>query len=118
VKKGATLSSSAYGTIRLQPGGRFSWEGFSKLVPTLIGPDAKGKGSVDFTLHVRKEISGDYDGAITFIFDEYPKGGLSFLYKLTTGGLRFTSLARDSVQDLFVTHPSLSAVVIFFSQSP
>lgn len=118
VKKGGTLSSSAYGTIRLLPGGRFSWEGFSKLVPSLIGPDAKGKGTVDFTLHVRKEIAADYDGAITFIFDEYPKAGLSFLYKLTTGGLRFTSLARDSVQDLFVTHPSLSAVVIFFSQSP
>jgi len=73
---------------------------------------------VDFTLHVRKELLGDYDGAITFIFDEYPRGGLSFLYKVTSGGLRFTSLARDSVQDLFVTHPSLSAVVIFFSQAP
>ena len=118
VGKGGTLSSSAYGTIRLQPGARFSWDGFSKLVPTLIGPDAKGKGSVDFSLHVRKDLMGDYDGAITFIFDEYPKAGLSFLYKLTTGGLRFTSLAKDSVQDLFVTHPSLSAVVIFFSQSP
>ena len=47
-----------------------------------------------------------------------PGRGLSFLYKLTAGGLRFTSLAKDSVQDLFVTHPSLSAVVIFFSQSP
>ena len=117
LKNGATLSSSAYGTIHLLPGARFSWEGFSKLVPSLIEPDAKGKGSVDFTLHVRKELLGDYDGAITFIFDEYARGGLSFLYKQTTGGLRFTSLAKDSVQDLFVTHPSLSAVVIFFSQS-
>jgi hypothetical protein len=118
VKKGGTLSSSAYGTIRFLPGGRFSWEGFSKLVPSLIGPDARGKGTVDFTLHVRKEIAADYDGVITFVFDEYPKGGLSFLYKLAAGGLRFTSLAKDSVQELFVTHPSLSAVVIFFSQSP
>ena len=118
LKKGSTLSSSAYGTIQLQPGMRFSWDGFSKLVPALIPPDAKGKGSVDFTLHVRKDLLGDYDGAITFVFDEYPRGGLSFLYKATPGGLRFTSLAKDSVQDLFVTHPSLSAVVIFFSQSP
>jgi hypothetical protein len=118
VKKGATLSSSAYGTIRLQEGMRFSWDGFSKLVPSLIGPDAKGKGSVDFTLHLRKELAPDYDGVITFLFDEYPRAGLSLLYKSTAGGLRFTSLAKDSVQDLFVTHPGLSAVVIFFSQSP
>jgi hypothetical protein len=43
---------------------------------------------------------------------------VSFLYKSTAGGLRFSSLTKDSVQDLFVTRPSLSAVVIFFSASP
>jgi hypothetical protein len=118
VKKGTTLASSAYGTIRLQSGMRFSWVGFSKLVPSLIGADAKGRGSLDFTLHVRKELLPEYDGAITFFFDEYPKSGLSFLYKSTAGGLRFTSLAKDSVQDLFVTHANLSAVVIFFTQAP
>jgi len=42
---------------------------------------------------------------------------VSFLYKAASGGLRFTSLGRDSLQDLFVTHPGLSAVVIFFTQS-
>jgi hypothetical protein len=117
-KKGTTLASSAYGTIRLLPGMRFTWEGFSKLVPSLIPPEARGKGSLDFTLHVRKELVPEYDGAVTFIFDEAPKSGLSFLYTTTSGGLRFTSLARDSVQDLFVTHPGLSAVVIFFTQTP
>jgi hypothetical protein len=118
LKKGGLLVSSAYGTIRLQSDMRFSWDGFSKLVPSLIGADAKGKGSVDFTLHLRKELMGEYDGVITFIFDEYPRSGLSFLYKSTAGGLRLTTLERDSVHDLFVTHPSLSAVVIFFTQSP
>ncbi len=116
VKKGATLASSAYGTIHLLPGMRFTWEGFSKLVPAVIGADAKGGGSVDFSLHVGKD-AGDYDGVITFVFDEYPKAGVSFLYKAASGGLRFTSLGRDSIQDLFVTHPGLSAVVIFFRQS-
>jgi hypothetical protein len=118
LKKGTTLASSAYGTIRLLPGMRFSWDGFSKLVPSLIPAEARGKGSLDFTLHVRKELMPEYDGAVTFVFDEAPKAGLSFLYKAATGGLRFTSLARDSVQDLFVTHPSLSPVVVFFTQTP
>ena len=117
LKRGATLSSSAYGTIHLQQGMRFTWEGFSKLVPTVIGPDAKGGGSVDFSLHVGKELASDYDGVITFVFDEYPRAGVSFLYRAAGGGLRFTSLGRDSLQDLFVTHPGLSAVVIFFNQS-
>jgi hypothetical protein len=117
VKKGATLVSDAYGTIHLQPGMRFVWQGFSKLVPMLIRPDVKGRGTVDFPLRVGKDIASDFDGVITFVFDEYPKAGLSFLYKNAAGGLRFTSLGRDSIQDLFVTEPSQTPVVIFFSQS-
>jgi hypothetical protein len=117
-KSGATLSSSAYGTILLQPDLRFTWSGFSALVPSLIGADARGRGSVDFTLHLGKQLAGDYDGALTLVFDEYPKGGVSFLYKAAGGGLRFTSLGKDSVQDMTVAHPSSSPVVIFFSQSP
>ena len=115
---GATLTSSAYGTIHLAGDMTFTWEGFSKLVPSLIGPNAKGKGTVDFTLHVSKDIAGDYDGAITFLFDEYPNTGVSFLYKAASSGLRFTSLGKDSVQDLFVQSPSPAPTVIFFTQSP
>ena len=117
LRKGATLRSDAYGTIRLQPDMRFSWQGFSKLVPALIGPDAKGAGTVDFSLHVDKDIASRFDGVITFVFDEYPKAGVSFLYTTAAGGLRFTSLGRDSVRDLYVTQPSQTPVVIFFSQS-
>ena len=116
LKNGAVLSSDAYGTIHLQPDMRFTWDGFSKLVPTLVRPDVKGRGTVDFSLHAAKGIASDFDGVITFIFDEYPKAGLSFLYKGAGGGLRFTSLGRDSVQDLFVTQPSQTPVVIFFRQ--
>jgi hypothetical protein len=115
--RGSTLSSSAYGTIRLTEDQGFSWEGFSKLVPSIIPAAARGKGRVDLSLHVAKELAGAYDGAITFVFDETPGGGVSFLYKKADGGLRFTSLARDSVRDLFVMHPGLSPVVIFFGQA-
>ena len=41
---------------------------------------------MDFTLRAAKELSGDYDGVITFVFDEYPNGGVSFLYKVAAGG--------------------------------
>ena len=115
---GATLTSSAYGTIHLAQDMGFTWEGFGKLVPALIGPAARGKGTIDFTLHVAKEIAGSYDGALTFVFDEYPNAGVSFLYKAASGGLRFTSLAKDSVQDFFVQAPSPTPTVIFFNQAP
>jgi len=115
--RGSTLTSSAYGTITLSPDLRFTWEGFGKLQPGLIGANAKGHGTVDLTLRVGRSIAADWDGAITFVFDEYPDAGTSFLYKEVEGGLRLTSLARDSVTDLFVLHPSPVPIVLFFTQS-
>ena len=118
--KGASLSSSAYGTIRLSEGMGFSWAGYQKLVPSLIPAGATGKGRVDFPLHAAKDLAGDYDGAITFLFDQGGGSGaasVSFLYKATTGGIRFTSLDTDSVTNLVVTHPGISPIVIFFTQT-
>jgi hypothetical protein len=117
MKKGATLSSSAYGTIRLQDGMKFSWDGFGRLVPSLIDPNAKGKGVVDFPLHLSKELASDYDGVITFLFDP-AASAVGFLYKAAAGGLRFTPVARGGVQGLVVTRMGISPVVMFFTQSP
>jgi hypothetical protein len=136
--RGTTLSSSAYGTIILSEGMRFSWTGYQKLVPSLVAADAQGKGRVDFPLHAAKGLAGDYDGVITLVFDRgvdtgagapAPGGSLvagspaaggysaSFLYKAASGGIRFTSLDADSVSNLVVTHPGMSPVVIFFTQT-
>ena len=80
---------------------RFSWDGYQKLVPTLVAADASGKGRVDFPLHAAKELAGDYDGVITFVFDHGTDSGgngapsspmtpnpytVSFLYKAAGGG--------------------------------
>jgi hypothetical protein len=127
--KGVLLRSSAYGTIALSDGMRFDWTGYQKLVPSLIAADSSGKGRVDFPLHAARELAGDYDGVITFVFDHGDDatapasahaGGysVSFLYKATSGGLRFTSLDSDSVTNLVVTHAGMSPVVIFFTQTP
>jgi hypothetical protein len=123
-KPGAVLASSAYGTIRLGEDMRFAWQGFDKLVPSLIGAKAKGGGRIDLTLHLAKELAGSYDGVIAFLFDEYADeqstgadAGASFLYKAAGGGLRLTSLGRDSVKDLQAVGTGISPVVIFFSQS-
>ena len=128
-RKGTVLASSAYGTIRLAGDLRFTWEGFGKLVPALIGPGARGKGTIDFTLRAAKDLASEYDGAITFLFDSASgqgsadpgsSGGLAvtFLYKSAAGGLRMTSLSKDSIQGMTVMRPGVSPIVIFFSQSP
>ncbi len=67
--KGGTLASSAYGRIRLEPGMRFSWQGYERLVPAVIARGAGAEGSVDFPYHLAKGLQGAYDGVITFAFD-------------------------------------------------
>jgi hypothetical protein len=114
---GATLTSSSYGVIRLQAGMRFTWQGFERLVPSLIGAKAKGAGRVDFPYHVGKELAGQYDGVITLQFDD-GETEVSFLVKNAAGGVRLTALGRDGFEELDAVRVGISPVVIFFSQSP
>ena len=114
---GATLTSSSYGVIRLQAGMRFSWQGFDRLVPSLIDARARGTGRVDFPYHVGKVLAGQYDGVITLQFDD-GGGEVSFLVKNAAGGVRLTALGRDAFEELDAVRVGLSPVVIFFSQSP
>jgi hypothetical protein len=114
---GATLTSSSYGVIRLEPGMRFTWRGFERLVPSLIGAKAKGSGRVDFPYHVGRELAGQYDGVITLQFED-GESEVSFLVKNAPGGVRLTSLGRDGFEELDAVRVGISPVVIFFSQSP
>jgi hypothetical protein len=117
-RAGSTLSSSAYGTIRISADGRFDWQGFEKLVPSVIGAKAKGGGRIDFPLHLAKGLAASWDGAISFLFDEETEAdGVSFLYKSASGGVRMSALPRDSVKELEVVAAGFSPVMIFFSQS-
>jgi hypothetical protein len=43
---------------------------------------------------------------------------VTFLYKAAAGGLRLTSLSKDSIQGMMVMRTGISPIVIFFSQSP
>jgi hypothetical protein len=115
--KGATLTSSSYGTIRLEADQRFTWKGFERLVPSVIGAKASGPGKVDFPYHVGRELSGRYDGVITLVFDDGVTEA-SFLVANAEGGVRLTSLAHDAFDELDAVRVGISPVVIFFAQSP
>jgi hypothetical protein len=120
--KGGALTSSAYGTIRLEEGMRFTWQGFQRLVPSVIPGRTGDRGRVDFPFHVARELSADYDGVVTFVFDGEAGGspgagaGASFLYKAAGGGIRFTALGRESLTDQAVSRVGMSPLVIYFTQ--
>jgi hypothetical protein len=126
--KGSGLKSTAYGTIRLESGMRFSWNGFDRLVPSVIAAGTGNAGGIDYPFHLAKQLSGTYDGVITFVFDQpgtasaarsgaSSVSGTSFLYSSAGGGLRLTSLANDSFSDLEVIRVPISPIVVFFTQA-
>lgn len=117
MEKGKSLSSDAYGTIRLESGMRFSWSGFERLVPSIIAAGTGTSGRVDFPYHLSRRLQGTYDGVITFVFDQSSSvSGTSFLYSSAGGGLRLTSLTGDSFSDLEVIRAGISPIVVFFTQ--
>jgi hypothetical protein len=114
-ERGRLLSSSAYGSIRLQEGMRFVWEGYGRLGSQVFLKPVKGPGTVDFNYYLSKELAGQYDGVITFHFQEYAAGeGTSFLYVFDAAGVRLLFLEPANIQNLEAVRTGLSPLVVYF----
>jgi len=114
--KGATWRSSAYGTIRLEDGMRFRWDGFERIVPGLVRRGVAGSGSVDFPYWLSKALSEAYQGVVAFDFDDPDQEPVCFLYVEKAGGIQLTSMDRSSLVDMDVRRPPVSPTIIFFSR--
>jgi len=114
--RGRTLSSSAYGSITLQEGMRFLWQGFGRLQELVFLKEVAGSGTVDFPYRLSPQLSERYDGVISFRFREYGKEqDSSFLYRFDQGGVRFESIRPGNVEDLEVVRPDATPIVIYFT---
>lgn len=116
LSRGDTLRSDAYGTIRLEEGMGFRWDGFERIVPSLVRRGVEGKGSVDFPYWLSKPLAATYQGVVAFVFDDPSQDPVCFLFVERAGGIQLTSLDADGLVDLEVRRLGLSPVVIFFGR--
>jgi len=85
---GPDYSSSNYGMISFSPDNRFSWSGYSLLVPSVIPDDAGNSGTVSFPYFLPSSLKGEWSGVVTLTF---AKGAeVNLLYKLDGTGLRLS----------------------------
>jgi hypothetical protein len=114
--RGASLVSTAYGTITLEDKKRINWTGFDKLVPAIIPKDVSGDGWVDFNYILAPDLRKNYDGVVSFYFKEY-KGqkNFNFVYKFTDDGVRLYFIPLSNIDDYKVTRTGTNPIVIFFS---
>lgn len=113
---GTTLTSTAYGTIELLEGQRFSWSGYDRLTPTVIPGRAGESGTISFPLFLSESLEEEYDGALLFTFlGEAERAEVRFTYEQTTGGVRLTYVPAQDVSENIVQREAFSPIVIFFS---
>ncbi|HBB12895.1 MAG TPA: hypothetical protein DCZ76_01305 [Treponema sp.] len=94
---GPDYSSSNYGMIAFSADNRFTWSGYSILVPSVIPEDAGNSGSVSFPYFLPSNLKGEWSGVLTLTF---AKGAeVNLLYKLDGTGLRLSPARVVTVEN-------------------
>ncbi len=113
---GGVLKSSAYGTIEISENGEFAWSGFGRVPSGVFLRAVAGSGRGDFTCHLSASLAGSYDGAVSFIFDEYRNGEQTvFAYSFASGGVQLTRVAPADIEELEIRRLGASPLVMFFT---
>jgi len=117
IDKGDELSSSAYGTIRLNKDREFTWYNYQKLVPQLLPAEAGNSGTVNFSLFLSKELEAQYDGVVTFQFEEgdREKGTVHFLFRKENRGVRMVYVPEADIKDDVVLRENPFPIIMFFT---
>lgn len=112
---GPNFSSSNYGKLSFTGANTFTWTGFKQLQPSVIPNSVLGRGTISFDLFLSKSLQMNYDGVITFNFENSSKG-IYFLYKIEENGLRLETTEGATIRNGLLSSRSSSPVVIFFGK--
>ncbi len=115
--RGPRFDSTAYGYLLLSGNGRFTWDGYQRLIPGIIPRDLGPSGTVAFSLFLGDQIREKYDGILTLRFDRESGRSFSFLYSATDQGLRLLYVPETAITEGVVNSDTGSPFVIFFTAS-
>ncbi|MFP4384046.1 MAG: SH3 domain-containing protein, partial [Spirochaetia bacterium] len=116
IARSNTLHSEAFGTITMTPNRTFTWEGFERLIPQVISPEAQPNGTVHMQVFIGLRLSEVYDGAVSFHFaGTPPEYYVHFIFDITASGVKFVYVPDKDVNKNLILKESLSPLTIFFS---
>jgi hypothetical protein len=111
--QGPAFTSNNYGTIVFAPNGRFTWTGFSLLVPHVIPEGAQPQGTVAMDLFLAPSLEERYTGAFSLRFAG-EAATVRFMYSLDTQGFRLEFVPESSMEDTLISHRASSPTVLYF----
>ncbi|HAK45089.1 MAG TPA: hypothetical protein DCO79_04105 [Spirochaeta sp.] len=111
-----TVSSTAYGRISFDPERSFSWDNYKRLVPNVIPETASETGRISLGYFPAPQLRNEYDGVVSFSFDNVPGGGLvNFLFTLSDLGVKLVYVPQSDINKGVVEQESSSPLVLFMS---
>jgi hypothetical protein len=112
---GQYLESPAYGRIELTETGSFSWRGYERLTPQILGSDWGEEGYLTFDLGLSSSLRSQYTGVLTFNFVQGERvNSAYFLYSLQSDGLRLVPIHDlETIEDNIVGKQSRAILTIF-----
>ena len=115
VAAGPDFSSSNYGSLHFTSDGKFTWKKFNQLIPALLDKGTKGNGSVSIKYFVGDKLKKDWDGVLTFSFENMNRE-VNFLYKLESSGLRLEDTNKTHMNGNIVEERSRNPLVLYFAK--
>lgn len=115
VSAGPSFSSSNYGTIEFTENFGFAWTGYGLLNSSLIPANSGVTGSISLGYFLGTSLKEDFDGVLTFTFDENGRK-INFFYKLESGGLRLEDAQRAQFKNSLAIDRSSNPIVMFFAK--
>lgn len=109
-------SSTNYGLLQLVENQKFVWSGYHLLTPDFIPANAGSEGVADFKYYLSKSLAEQYDGVITFKFDN-SSDDINFFYKQESNGLRLESAKGATFRGNTINARSSSPMVMFFEKN-
>lgn len=116
VDSGPVYSSGNYGTIQFLDDQRFKWALYDRLEGAVIPTGAGPTGRVDLGLFLSEELSEEYDGGLSLLFDAIEEP-VSFVYIRSIDGIRLVYVSQTDIDEQLVTRVGTNALTIFFSSS-
>lgn len=111
---GPVFSSSNYGKLTFSDDYSFTWTGYQLLSPALITADSLTQGKVSFNYFLNKTLASEFDGMMTFTFNNNNRK-VNFFYKLEENGLRLEDAQKAQFKGSLVQGKSINPVILFFA---
>lgn len=113
VTTGPAFNSVNYGVLQFLDGGRFIWNGYQVLSPSIIPRGAGNSGSVAIRYFISAKLRTEYMGVLSFKFDG-SADWIDFFYTVSKQGVKLEYVQPENITDGVAAVRNLNPVILFF----